>query len=85
MKTIEIKRLVRKDDTFAGIAKKKNELREGNTLKYKGWTITAVPKYGRKDGRIWITAKKDNEKIEDDMLVAIFNVIIRFEKTGKMY
>lgn len=85
MKTIEIKRLIRKDDTFARIAEKKNELRKGNILKYKDWIITAVPKYDRKDGRIWITAKKDDKKIEDDMLVAIFNVIIRFEKTGKMY
>jgi hypothetical protein len=85
MKTIEIKRLVRKDDTFARISEKKNELRKGNILKYKGWTITAVSKYGKKDNRIWITAKKDNEKIVDDMLVAIFNVIIRFEKTGEVY
>jgi len=85
MKTIEIKRLVRKGDTFARIAEKKNELREGNILQYKGWIITAVPKYGRKDGRIWITATKGSETIEDDMLVAIFNMIIRFEKTGKQF
>lgn len=76
---ILIKRLRKSGDGFSGIAKMKDELRKGNTLIYKGWEITARPKYTTKDNRIWITAKKyfsDRlEIIEDDMLIAIFNVI----------
>ena len=72
---ITIKRLTRKADTFAGIINRKNQLRKGNTLIYKGWKITAVSKYNDDTNRIWITAVKGNDKIEDDMLSAIFNVI----------
>ena len=63
-------------EAMLSIADMKNILREGETLEYKGWVLTAKKKYKNStDNRIWITAVKDDEKDEDDTLSYLFTRI----------
>ena len=58
-----------KDTNFPKIRQMKDLLREGKTIVYRGWTLTAREKFlGCHDGRIIVTAKKGNDKERDDIL-----------------
>lgn len=57
----------------------KDLLRNGKTVTYKGWTLTAEKKFPDKNNRIWIEATKGTEKDSDDTLSYLLSRIDKKE------